>query len=430
MPSQKAKKTQHDLLRETLEQRFPEYLDILIDLVNIDTQVLGHGIEGGREKSGQNYLIDLFKSMQADHIATDAIDETVLEATLEKYNEGNLGHNNEDRFNVYATFRGQSPKSLMFNGHIDTMPPGDINLWTSHPHRAELRDGKLFGLGTADMKSGLLAGILATKLYQDSGLDLPITVKICSVVDEEGGGNGSIQAAYKGQKADGVIVCEPSDRELILANMAFLFFQVDVIGKSCHSGGKKDGVSAIEKAILLMDEIKELEHEWLLKYKHVLLPPPSQNFGVIEGGTAGSTVPDHCTFKTCVHYLPNDMKYEEVVTEYTGRIMSRAEADPWLKDHPPSISIYQAGGGFEIDPTAELPSKMLQAWHAANGTEMPIVGSPAGCDCRSWANIANCPVIQCGPGKLSDCHSIDESVEIQQFKEYILAFAFLIGSWA
>lgn len=420
-----------ELLRQTLNEHKDDYIQILKDLVAIDTQVIGHGIDGGREQAGQEYLIKLLQSMGASSIERDPMEEKYIQSAIKEYNEGNPGHVYDDRFNVYATFEGQSDKSLMFNGHMDTMPPGELELWDTDPHDPVIKDdGRLYGLGSADMKGGLLAGVLAVKLLQDAAIDLPIDVKIVSVVDEEGGGNGSIQAAYKGQKADGVIVCEPTNRELILANMAFVFFQVEVFGKSVHSGAKWEGVNAIEKAMFLMGGISELEHDWLMRYKHPLLPSPSQNFGVIEGGTAGSSVPDYCSFKTCVHYLPNRMTYDGVVKAYTDAIKIRARGDAWLREHPPKISIYQAGGGFEIDPQEPLPQAMLQAWQTAHKTEMPIVGSPSGCDCRSWANIAGCPVIQCGPGALKDCHTPNESLEIQQFLDYIQAFAELILLWA
>ncbi len=417
-----------DQLKQVLENKQGEYLEILKELIACDTQVLGHGIAGGKEINGQQYLEKLFERMGADSVERDQMDEALLEEAYQRYHEGNLGHVQTDRFNLYAKFKGKQNKSLLFNGHIDTMPPGELELWRSNPWQAEVRDGRIYGLGAADMKGGLLASILAVKLLQDAGIELPIDVKYAVVVDEEGGGNGSIQAALNGQKAEGVIVCEPTNRELIVANMAFVFFKVEVEGKSCHSGAKWEGVSAIEKAMLLMQEIKELEHEWLLRYRHPLLPSPSQNFGVITGGTAGSSIPDYCCFQTCVHYLPS-MSRDEVIKEYQERILERAKADPWLRDHLPKIEIYQEGGGFEIDANEPLPRAMREAWQRAIGQEMPVVASPCGCDCRSWAKIASCPVIQCGPGELKDCHTPNESLEIAQFFEYILAYAELILCW-
>lgn len=95
----------------------------------------------------------------------------------------------------------------------------------------------MYGRGTADMKGGLMASVMAVQLLKDAGLEkLPGDVMITSVCDEEGGGNGSMQAIMSGQKADGVVVCEGTSDELILAHMGFVFFKVEFEGKACHSG--------------------------------------------------------------------------------------------------------------------------------------------------------------------------------------------------
>ncbi len=174
-------------------------------------------------------------------------------------------------------------------------------------------------------------------------------MKIASVCDEEGGGNGSLVAAMNGVRADAVVVCEPTNYELIAAHMGWVFFQVEVAGVAVHSGLKLAGVSAIEKAVKLMAGIDELEHRWLLTYKHPLLPPPSSNVGVICGGEAGSTIPDQCCFKTCVHYLPGVMNHDQVVKEYTDALMRVCDGDEFLKDHRPKITVYQTGNPFEMD---------------------------------------------------------------------------------
>ena len=118
------------------------------------------------------------------------------------------------------------------------------------------------------MKGGLMASVMAVQLLKDAGMELPGDVVITSVCDEEGGGNGSMQAVMRGLKADGVVNCEGSSDELILAHMGWVFFKVDFEGKACHSGGKKNGVSAIDKAIKVIQALNEMEHRWLLEYKH------------------------------------------------------------------------------------------------------------------------------------------------------------------
>lgn len=416
-------------LKTILELHKEEYIQYLKELVNIDTQDIGHGIDGGLEKGGQKYLKSLFEVFGADKIEVDPMSEEVIQSCISLYNEGNAGHNYDDRYNLYATFKGNGGKSLMFNGHIDTMPPGDLTQWETPPHKATVREGKLYGLGTADMKGGLMASILAVKLLKDAGAKLPGDVIITSVCDEEGGGNGSMIAAMNQKKADGVVVCEGTSDELILAHMGFVFFHVKIKGKANHSGGKWMGVSAIEKAMKIIRGLEETEHQWLLQYKHPLLPAPNLNIGVINGGTAGSTVPGECEFKMCVHYLPGIMNYHQVAEEVTGTIHRIADSDLWLKDHPPVVEIYQAGGGFEMEEHSPFVDAFKGAYERARGKQVQVVGSPAGCDSRIWKNIAKCPTIQFGPGNLQQCHSANEYVEISAYLEAILVYAELILAW-
>lgn len=419
----------HDLLVQTLEKHREDYIRRLAELVAIDTHDIGHGIEGGLEKKGQEYLARMFETMQADSVLCDQLREDIIRKSMDQHHEGNPGHNYDGRFNVYAEFQGKGGRSILFNGHVDTMPAGDERLWKTPPHVPTIQDGKMYGLGVCDMKGGLMASAMAVQLLRDAGIELPGTVKIISVVDEEGGGNGSIFAAMNGQKADAAVVCEPTDGELIAAHMGFIFFQVDVEGVAIHSGSKWLGVSAIEKAVKLMSAIDELEHKWLMTYKHALLPPPTSNVGVIQGGNAGSTVADHCCFKTCVHYLPGQMSHEQVVEEYTGAIYRCCEGDEWLKDHKPEIFIYQAGGAFEMELEHSFVESFERAFQKATNRKPAIKGATSGCDSRTWKNIAGCPTMQFGPGSIAQCHAVNEYIKIDQYLEAILVYAHLILDW-
>lgn len=415
-----------EALKKVLEKNKQKYIDRLSELVAIDTHDLGHGIDGGLEKQGQDYMAELFRKMGAE-VTLDPMKEEDIEKCFSLYQEGNLGHQQTDRYNVYAQFNGEKPgKTLMFNGHIDVMPADEVEEWTTPPFSPTIRDGKLYGRGTADMKGGLMAATMAVKLLQDAGIPFSGSVKITSVCDEEGGGNGSMQAIMSGQRADGVVVCEGTSDELILAHMGFVFFRVKFAGKACHSGAKQNGVSAIEKAIKVIQVLNEKEHEWLLHYKHPLLPAPNLNVGLIHGGIAGSTVAEDCMFEVCVHYLPNQMSHNQVVKEFQDVVERVAKSDAWLEEHLPEIQITQFGGGFEMEENSPFVDSFKRAYSEARGKAVKVVGSPAGCDSRLWRNIAECPTIQFGPGNLAQCHAVDEWLDLEAYLQSILIYAELI----
>lgn len=419
-----------DKLREILEQNKEGYIEELKNLIAIDTHDIGHGIRGGLEKLGQDYMIKLLGNMGASEITVDPMDEAVICKCFEKYQEGNLGHDQHERYNVYATFKGETGgRSLLFNSHIDVMPADEVEEWTYPPFEPTIVGDKLYGRGTADMKAGLMASTMAVRLLQDAGYELPGDVIITSVCDEEGGGNGSMQAVMRGLKADGVVNCEPTSDEMILAHMGWVFFRVEFEGKACHSGGKKNGVSAIDKAIKVIQALNEKEHEWLLEYKHSLLPAPNLNIGVIGGGSAGSTVPGDCMLETCVHFIPNQMSHDQVVNEFTDVVNRVAKSDPWLENHPPKLTVYQAGNGFEMDQEHQFVRVFKDSYREIREKDVKVVGSPAGCDSRLWRNIAKCPTIQFGPGNLAQCHGVDEWVSIEAYLQSILIYAQLILDW-
>lgn len=413
-------------LRETLEKNKEYYIKRLAELVEIDTHVLGHGIDGGLEKEGQDYLAWLLREMGA-RLRLDPLREADIKRCHELWHEGNLGHKLEKRYNLYAGFGTEGRgRSLILNGHMDVMPADNEKEWKSPPFEPRIEGGRMYGRGTADMKAGLMASVMAVQLLKDAEREIPGELIIASVCDEEGGGNGSIQALMSGLRADGVVVCEGTGDELILAHMGFVFFRVEVEGKSCHSGEKKAGVSAIEKAIKIIEAMHEMEHEWLLKYRHPLLPSPSLNVGVIRGGSAGSTVPSECCFELCVHYIPGQMNYQGLVGEIEDLISRVSRSDLWLEKHPPKLTVYQAGGGFEMGEGQSLVESFQRAYSLVRKKPVQIAGSPAGCDSRLWRNIGGCQTIQFGPGNLAQCHSTDEWVEIDSYLESILIYAELI----
>ncbi|MEG0934267.1 MAG: ArgE/DapE family deacylase [Clostridia bacterium] len=415
-------------LKQTLERNRDAYLKPLTELVAIDTHCLGHGVAGGLEKGGQDYMAELLSRMGAT-VRRAPMAEQDIQAAMARHHEGNPNHNYDGRDNVYGRFPGAGGRSLLFNGHMDTMPAGNQADWTYNPHTPTISGGKLYGLGACDMKGGLVAAVMAVQLLKDAGIPLPGDVHIASVADEEGGGNGSIAAAMQGVKADAVVVCECSDRELIAAHMGFVFFRVEVVGQACHSGAKWLGVSAIEKATALIDALNALEHRWLLRYKHPLLPAPNLNVGVIRGGTAGSTVAGECLFEVCVHYLPGVMNHDQVVREFREAIDWAANGDPWLATHRPRLTVYQSGGAFEMDLEHPFTRAFCDAISAVQARPAKVVGSPAGCDSRVWRNIAGCPTLQYGPGALAQCHAVNEYVPLADYYDAILTYACLILAW-
>lgn len=417
-------------VKETVRQNKDEYIGFLSQLVQTDTQVIGHGVLGGNEQAGQDIIKQKLQQLgfQIDEFLVD-------DEKIKKYPGANLGHKNDGRPNIVGLLKGTGcGKSLILNGHIDTMPFGDREKWADNPFSGQVKGEVLYGLGSTDMKASLAAMILAAQVIHSLGIRLKGDLIIQSVVDEEGGGNGTLACVERGYTADAAIVGEPTQLHIQPAHMGFLFHEIKVEGKSLHSSQLWEGVNAIDKAIKIYQSLKELEHQWLMTQRHPLLPGPTINLGEIKGGIAGSVVPGSCTLKTCLHYQPKQNEAYEATRESVHQQVLAAidrvvKGDEWLRAHPPQVTVYQEGFPFETPLTHPLIQEIKQVLGDVLQDEVIIEGMPAGCDARLLAGFANIPTIILGCGDPRQCHCIDESVPIAQFLTLIEVYASFIISW-
>jgi acetylornithine deacetylase len=403
-------------------------LQFLEQLVAQDTTNKNHGVYGN-EMNGQKIIMLRFEEMG---LKVDVFEPD--NQRLEAYKEADRGHVYDNRPNVVGVWKGSGGgRSLILNGHIDTMPFDQLDKWITHPVRPLLSEGKLYGRGSCDMKAGVAAMIMAVENLIQQGVHLKGDVIIQSVVDEEGGGNGTLACIDRGYKADAAIVTEPTELQIMPAHMGWLFYRMEFSGKALHSAMKWLGVNAIEKAVKVVLAIQELEREWAIAKRHPLLPPPTINIGTIHGGMAGSVVPDSCTMEFGLHYLPTDADEEmlgsRVEAELMGAIRRVIASDAWMSEHPPTINKYQEGSGYEIPlqhPLVEQFSSRFQ--HVFQ--KAPIIrGCEYGSDARLLANYGQTPTIVFGPGSIEQAHSINEFVEVSQYHESIQMLMDFITEW-
>lgn len=405
-------------LENHLKNNANEYFKYLQEFVNIDTHCVDHGVGGGFEKLGLEYLEKILKEFDFNLVKQQLNDDLVASA-INNYNEGTLGHNFTNRYNIIASKKyGSSSSKISFNGHVDTMSASDE--WTVDPFDCKIKGDRAYGLGITDMKSGIIASFLAMKLLEEVGVNLNGELEYIFVSDEEGGGIGSINYVMNGGSSDLVVVCEPSNEDLITAHMGFVIFDVSVSGKSVHAGSKWSGENAIVYAMEIIEELMSLDEKWGQNYKHDLLPPPNLNVGKINGGLAGSSVPDLCNFSVCVHYLPS-MNREEVLNDIHAKINNVVEKHNWLQNNKPKMTITQQGAPFENNKQ-ETISKILNALD----DDYKIGGTGSGCDARLFSNILEIPTVIFGPGLLKDCHVVDESIDIDEFNKFIVNYALII----
>jgi acetylornithine deacetylase len=177
----------------------------------------------------------------------------------------------EGRPNVVGTLKGTGGgKSLLFNGHVDVIPAGDPESWIHGCWSGDVEDGKLYGRGASDMKSGLAAMTMAVKAIVDSGIKLKGDVILEYVMDEELSGNGTLACVMKGYKADAGICCETSSMRVQPGSIGRIWFEIKVKGKAAGIQRRWEGVNAIEKGYLVTKAVAEFEKVRVERISHPL----------------------------------------------------------------------------------------------------------------------------------------------------------------
>lgn len=421
-----------DHLKEIIQRNEKRYLAFLEKLVAYDTSVIRHG-EDGQEGEAQRFLAEYLEKLGC---AVDLFEPD--NERMEKYPGFNKGHQYKNRPVVVARYSGSGKgKSLILNGHMDTMPSGDLKRWNTDPWKLTEREGKLYGLGADDMKGGLSALVLGLEAALETGFVPGGDILIESVVDEEGGGNGTLACVDRGYRADGAIIAEGSNMEVFAANRGAWLVEVQVQGVPIHASLRGFGENAIDKMVKVIQSVRELETKWMTTKRHPLLAPPTCNIGYIQGGVAASTVAESCTLRFDVEYYPSEIdKYgvkhsvdkDEVAREVEDWILTMCQGDEWLKKHPVTFKWYQDCSPFETETDHPLVQKMALCSGQVTGKAV-ISGMTAGCDARHLTNIGQIPTIVYGPGSCHNAHVVNEYLPKEQYLQAIEVYARMIMEW-
>lgn len=229
------------------------------------------------------------------------------------------------RPNVIAVVRGTGGgKTLLLNGHIDTVGVAGM---TPEACRPSLRDGRLYGRGAYDMKGGVAAGMLA--MAQAAQHPPRGTVIFSGVMDEEYAGLGT-QAVAEAWQADGAVVAEPTEMQLIVAHKGFVWLEVETIGRAAHGSRPDLGVDAIAKMGGVLTGLEQLSQQLLAQPPHPYLKTGSIHASLIRGGQDMASYPDRCILSIERRTIPGET-VEQVEGQIQAILDRLAAADPGFK---------------------------------------------------------------------------------------------------
>ena len=364
-----------------------EALDILFDLIRFDTTSRRSNLE----------LIDYVR------------------AFLERRD---IPHDltwNEDRSkaNLFATLGEERAPGIVLSGHTDVVPV-DGQEWSSDPFEPEVRNGRLYGRGSCDMK-----GFIATCLAKADDIleaDLPLPVHFAFSYDEEVGCIG-VRGLLADLKKRAVlpracIIGEPTDMSVIRAHKGMLFKRCTVHGRSAHSSLVHLGVNAVARAARAIAHIEDIGERIRREgpFDDQFDPPHTTlHCGVIHGGTANNIIPDRCQFDFEIRNLPDQptLPLFEEVTAYTRELEREMHAvDENTGFEWQTLAEYPGMNTSPEEPVVDMVSRLLDDYRMPGKVSYGTEGG--------HFQAADIPTVICGPGSIEQAHKPDEFVELAQ----------------
>ena len=240
-----------------------------------------------------------------------------------------LQDSGEGRQNVIARIGPSGARSLLFNGHLDTV---GVEGMVHAPWHPVIRSGRLFGRGSTDMKGGVAAMCAAAARAASAGLAGEIIV--AAVTDEEFQSAGTLAMLASGVRADAAIVTEPTRLAVCPAHRGFAWLELVVLGRAAHGSRHDVGVDAIALAALVVAELEAFQQEVLTTRSHPLLGRPSLHASLVSGGLGLSTYPDRCAVTFERRTIPG-----ETAADFTREVeeaCARAGPSSWRRCGRPS----------------------------------------------------------------------------------------------
>ena len=336
---------------------------------------------------------------------------------------------------VVGARRATSPtgRSLIIQGHVDVVPTGPVELWSSPPFTAAVQGEWLQGRGAGDMKQGVSAMVFALDAIRTAGLEPAADIYVQTVTEEECTGNGALSTLARGYRADAVLIPEPTDGTITRAHVGVMWFRLLVRGVPVHVARAQSGTNAIMSAYQLIlavqrhtDTLNEAARQdpWF-----GAIPDPIKfNPGVLRGGDWASSTPSWCEVDCRIGLLPGTT-LEEARLGVQRCVAEAARVDGFMANNPPEITWngFQADG-YVLEPGSEAEHVLAACHHAVFGTEMEERRSTAVNDTRFYGLYHRMSALCYGP-RGENHHGFDEGAHLPTLQQITLAIACFVAEW-
>ncbi|EAD3233035.1 ArgE/DapE family deacylase [Listeria monocytogenes] len=361
-------------------------IQILKDIVNIDST-------NGHEEQVANYLQKLFA-------------EYGIESEKVQYDV--------DRASLVSEIGSNDGKVLAFSGHMDVVDAGDVSKWKFPPFEATEHEGKIYGRGATDMKSGLAAMVIAMIELHEEKQKINGKIRLLATVGEEVGELGAEQLTQKGyaDDLDGLIIGEPSGHRIVYAHKGSINYTVKSTGKNAHSSMPEFGVNAIDNLLLFYNEVEKFVKS--IDATNEILGDFIHNITVIDGGNQVNSIPEKAQLQGNIRSIPE--MDNETVKQVLVKIINKLN-----KQENVNLELI-----FDYDKQPVFSDKNSDLVHIAKSVasdivkeEIPLLGISGTTDAAEFTKAKKAfPVIIFGPGNETP-HQVNENVPVENYLEMI-----------
>jgi len=320
------------------------------------------------------------------------------------------------RVSVVGRLRGTGGgRSLMLYGHVDTVGVAAM----PEPFSATVRNGKLYGRGSYDMKGGVTACLATVKALRDAGVALRGDVLIACVADEEVASIGMAEV-LRHVRADAAVVTEATELRVCLAHRGFSWVEVETLGFAAHGSRFDLGIDANMRMGRFLARLDTLEQELRARPPHALVGPPSLHAAVLRGGTGTSTYADHCRLEIERRTVPGETE-DQVLAEIRAITERLASEDATFRA---TVRPMLTRDSFEVRRDAPIVNAVLGAATTVLGARPEVIGEPYWMDAALLSAVGIDTVV-IGPTG-AGAHALEEWVELKsvaQLTEILAAAA-------
>lgn len=332
----------------------------------------------------------------------------------ERYVQVSIQHIDNRHANVLAIVPGKKNQTVIWNGHLDTVPYGEIEEWDTDPKVPKEIAGKIYARGASDMKSGLAAMVYLLGEIGINGEKPEYTICFWGTCDEEKGGIGAQKILEQNDmpKAELLLIGEPTGCRLGVAQKGCLWIEISIQGITSHGAYPWEGCNAIEYGM----EMFLLLKEWVENIEHEILGNSTIQITMITGGIAPNMTPDYAKFLLDIRTVPGlDAQMILKKIEKTGEALyvesgRRVGFDVQVLNERCAIEMKEG------DEWLTYVKKCLEQ----NGERAEEIGINYFTDASILTEkYKEIPVLLFGPGEPHMAHKPNEYVEIEKYKEYI-----------